>query len=58
MLTTVTFTLLSLAPTPTEDEYKVIYAWNGSETVELWSDDMSQKISTGNVVEYSIDGDC
>ena len=39
-----------------EDEYKVIYAWNGSETVELWSDDMSQKISTGNVVEYSIDG--
>ena len=36
-----------------EDEYKVIYAWNGSETVELWSDDMSQKISTGNVVAVS-----
>ena len=39
-----------------EDEYKVIYAWNGSETVELWSDDLTQNISTGNVVEYSIDG--
>ena len=39
-----------------EDEYKVIYAWNGSETVELWSDDKTQDISTGNVVEYSIDG--
>ena len=39
-----------------EEEYKVIYAWNGSETVELWSDDRTQDISTGNVVEYSIDG--
>ena len=38
-----------------EDKYDVYYAWNGSETVELWSDD-GKNVSTGNVIEYSIDG--
>ena len=38
-----------------EDKYEVYYAWNGSETVELWSDD-GKNVSTGNVIEYSIDG--
>ena len=38
-----------------EDEYNVYYVWNGSETVELWTDDTAD-ISTGNVIEYSIDG--
>ena len=38
-----------------EDKYNVYYAWNGSETVELWSDD-GKNVSTGNVIEYSIDG--
>ena len=38
-----------------EDKYDVYYAWNGSETVELWSDD-GKNVSSGNVIEYSIDG--
>ena len=38
-----------------EDEYNVYYVWNGSETVELWTDDTAD-VSTGNVIEYSIDG--
>ena len=38
-----------------EDEYTVIYAWNGTETVELWTDD-DVNVATSNVVEYSIDG--
>ena len=41
--------------TNAEDEYTVIYAWNGTETVELWTDD-DVTVATSNVVEYSVDG--
>ncbi|MDR3766408.1 MAG: S-layer homology domain-containing protein [Butyricicoccus sp.] len=39
-----------------ETTYHVYQAWNGTETVELWTED-TDTVARGNVIEYSIDGD-
>ena len=38
-----------------ETDYNVFYIWNGSETIEVWTED-GDAVVRGNVIKYSLDG--